>query len=252
MIVLIRYNLFSVEREEFDQQELKRVARLINSYVATHSVSGEDCPYRVDVSTMKGMKGVRTDIEALSVSVYTTMMDQDKRIFLGIICGVETAPLNLRSDDCANLPLFLTAGNVDTTERVIYGLEKYFDCQITSMALPQDELKWMSTMWVGLELRALEMEERTDQSSVKKRPRTKSKKHELRLSYGLPANLTKEGEKQKLRHITCAFPISDINKVSVVTLDLLLLLLDANLDLDRGSSSRGVRVLRRGDGEVSQ
>ena len=243
MIVLIRCNLFSVEREEFDQQELKRVARLINSYVATHSVSGEDCPYRVDVSTMKGMKGVRTDIEALSVSVYTTMMDQDKRIFLGIICGVETAPLNLRSDDCANLPLFLTAGNVDTTERVIYGLEKYFDCQITSMALPQEELKWMSTMWVGLELRALEMEERTDQSSVKKRPGTKSKKQELRLSYGLPANLTKEGEKQKLRHITCAFPISDINKVSVVTLDLLLLLLDANLDLDRGSSSRGVRVL---------
>ena len=97
----------NVERE-YDQQHLNNLAKLINRYVATHSVSGEENPYSVEISTMKGLKGVRTDSHALSVSVITTMMDEEKRIFLGIICGVETAQLNLRSEDCVNLPLFLT------------------------------------------------------------------------------------------------------------------------------------------------
>ena len=127
----------NVERE-YDQQHLNNLAKLINRYVATHSVSGEETPYSVEISTMKGLKGVRTDSHALSVSVITTMMDEEKRIFLGILCGVETAQLNLRSDDCVNLPLFLTVGNADTTQRVIFGLEKFFDCQISSLALPQE------------------------------------------------------------------------------------------------------------------
>ena len=88
----------NVERE-YDEQELKRVARMVTSYVATHSASGEECPYRVEVSTMKGMKGIRTDSQALSISVFTNMMEAEKRIFHGILCGVETAQLQLRSDN---------------------------------------------------------------------------------------------------------------------------------------------------------
>ena len=72
----------NVERE-YDEQELKRVARMVTSYVATHSASGEDCPYRVEVSTMKGMKGIRTDSQALSISVYTSMMEEEKRTKTG-------------------------------------------------------------------------------------------------------------------------------------------------------------------------
>ena len=198
----------NVERE-YDQQHLNNLAKLINRYVATHSVSGEETPYSVEISTMKGLKGVRTDSHALSVSVITTMMDEEKRIFLGILCGVETAQLNLRSDDCVNLPLFLTVGNADTTQRVIFGLEKFFDCQISSLALPQEELKWMAAMWAGLQLR--DEAESPDNNKSKVR----AKKSELRLFYKLPVDLTEEGQKEKIRLFTCAFPIAYVKKVFI-------------------------------------
>ena len=198
----------NVERE-YDQQHLNNLAKLINRYVATHSVSGEETPYSVEISTMKGLKGVRTDSHALSVSVITTMMDEEKRIFLGILCGVETAQLNLRSDDCVNLPLFLTVGNADTTQRVIFGLEKFFDCQISSLALPQEELKWMAAMWAGLQLR--DEAESPDNNKSKVR----AKKSELRLFYKLPVDLTEEGQKEKIRLFTCAFPLAYVKKVFI-------------------------------------
>ena len=203
----------NVERE-YDEQELRRVARMVTSYVATHSASGEECPYRVEVCTMKGMKGIRTDSQALSVSVYTNMMEVETRIFLGILCGVETAQLQLRSEDCVNLPLFLTVGNVDTRERVIYGLEKHFDCQISGLALPQLELRWMAAMWAGLELRDASQDETSEETAVKKPAASKvAKKEELRMTYGV--GLAQEtGQKQKIRHITCTFPMGEIREVT--------------------------------------
>ena len=196
----------NVERE-YDEQELKRVARLVTSYVATHSVSGEECPYRVEVTTMKGMKGIRTDSQALSISVYTNMMEEEKRIFLGILCGVETAQLQLRSEDCVNLPLFLTVGNVDTRERVIYGLEKYFDCLISNLALPQLELRWMAAMWAGLELRDASQDDNSELALGKK---SSAAREELRMTFAPPQE---PGQKQKIRHVTCTFPMGDIREV---------------------------------------
>jgi len=201
----------NVERE-YDEQELKRVARMVTSYVATHSASGEDCPYRVEVVTMKGMKGIRTDSHALSLSVYTNMMEEEKRIFLGILCGVETAELQLRSEDCVNLPVFLTQGNMDTRERVIYGLEKYFDCQISNLALPQLELRWMAAMWAGLQVRDANQDENSEDAAVKKSAGSKAAREELRMTYGV--GLAQEpGQKQKIRHVTCVFPMGEIREI---------------------------------------
>jgi hypothetical protein len=45
------------------------------------------------------------------------------------------------------------------TERVIFGPEKYFDCVIAPLALPDVELQWMSGMWAGLEVERMDIEE---------------------------------------------------------------------------------------------
>jgi len=159
----------------YDEKALKRYARVIASYVATHAVSGQDNPYKVELTTLKGLRGVRSDREALKVTVHTTMVDQKKLIFTGILCGVETAELQLRSDNCLNLPVFLAAGNVDTTERVVHGLEKCFDCVLATLALPDMELQWMSAMWAGLEVERVE-EPKTSEGAVKAANRKPEKK----------------------------------------------------------------------------
>eukprot|EP00092_Neocalanus_flemingeri_P040701 GFUD01044313.1.p1 GENE.GFUD01044313.1~~GFUD01044313.1.p1 ORF type:complete len:469 (+),score=164.13 GFUD01044313.1:61-1467(+) len=151
----------------YDEKALKRYARVIASYVATHAVSGQDNPYKVELVTLKGLKGMRSDGEALKVTVHTTMVGEKKLIFTGILCGVEAAELQLKSNNCLNLPVFLAAGNVDTTERVVCGLEKCFDCVIAPLALPDMELQWMSAMWAGLEVDSLEIEPRTSEGAVK-------------------------------------------------------------------------------------
>jgi len=151
----------------YDEKALKRYARFIATYVATHSVGGQDNPYKVELATLKGLKGIRSDKEALKVTVHTTMNEEKKLIFTGILCGIETSELQLRSNNCINLPVFLAAGNVDTTERVIFGLEKCFDCVLAPLALPDTELQWMSAMWAGLEVdRNREEEPRTSAGAV--------------------------------------------------------------------------------------
>ena len=45
----------NVERQ-YDERGLKRYARVITGYVATHAVSGQDNPYTVEMETLKGLK----------------------------------------------------------------------------------------------------------------------------------------------------------------------------------------------------
>ena len=151
----------------YDEKALKRYARVIASYVATHAVSGQDNPYKVELVTLKGLRGIRSDREALKVTVHTTMVGEKKLIFTGILCGVETAELQLKSNNCLNLPVFLASGNVDTTERVVHGLEKCFDCVMAPLKLPDMELQWMSAMWAGLEVDRVEMEPMTSEGAVR-------------------------------------------------------------------------------------
>ena len=72
----------------------------------------------MEVETLKGLKGQSTDTDALQISVSTYMFDEEKLIFLGVLCGIEAAELQLKSSDVVHLPVFLTMGNVDTRERV--------------------------------------------------------------------------------------------------------------------------------------
>lgn len=194
--------LMAITDMQYDEKALKRYARFIATYVATYAVGGQDNPYKVELVPLKGLRGIRSDKEALKITVHTTMSDEKKLIFTGILCGVETAELQLRANNCLNLPIFLASGNVDTTERVIFGLEKCFDCVLAPLALPDTELQWMSAMWAGLEVdRTREEEPRTSAGAVmaatrkskekigKRRPPLKDKTNEE-----LPENMETNGE----------------------------------------------------------
>jgi len=210
---------------EYDEKELKRYGRIIAGYVATHSVSGQDIPYKVELEAIKGLKGSTTDNDALKITVYTSMFDEEKQIFLGLLCGIEAAEIQTQSIDCVNLPVFLTVGNADTRERVIYGLEKCFDCNIAPMILPDEELRWMSAMWAGLELEETDdvVDDDIEQSDenvkgekskkkgkVKKKPKRKALSKEFKMSFAVPEC---HGSSKKIRHITCVYPIDQIIKV---------------------------------------
>ena len=243
MLRFYQFNLLldnHMERE-YEEKGLKSCARIIQGYVATHSVSGQDQdnPYKVQLETLKGLRGTSTDSDAIKITVYTSMFDEHKIIFIGVLCGIESAELQIKSVDCVNLPVFLTKGNVDTRERVIFGLEKCFDCIISPLSLPDEELKWMSAMWAGLQIHEVEEdvddeddEEENDfnvsnrnaekskgKTKVKKKTVPKKKKNvsnkpeELKMSYIVPRK--DESSKPKIRHITCAFPMTEIRKVGV-------------------------------------
>lgn len=222
---ILRMLDLNVERQ-YDERGLRRYARVITGYVATHAVSGQDNPYSVEMETLKGLKGTRTDSDAIKISVYTSMMGEVKKIFLGILCGIEAAELQLKSNDVVNLPVLLTQGNKDTKERVIFGLEKCFDCVISPLYLPDEELRWMSAMWAGeteetcREESGPQEEENTKSSkgsqnkSKKSLKTTTVKKHpeELKLTFVLPRR-DEETDKAKIRHFTCAFPTDQIHQV---------------------------------------
>jgi len=221
---ILRMLDMNVERQ-YDERGLKRYARVITGYVATHAVSGQDNPYTVEMETLKGLKGTRTDADAIKISVYTSMMGEVKKIFLGILCGIEAAELQLKSNDVVNLPVFLTQGNKDTKERVIFGLEKCFDCVISPLYLPDEELRWMSAMWAGEsedssqkeaepEEEDAENSERLINKSKKGGKKTSAKKQpeELKLTFVVPRK-DEETEKAKIRHFTCAFPTDQIHQV---------------------------------------
>ena len=219
-------HLFSVLENqvsrEYDEKELKRYGRIIAGYVATHSVSGQDIPYKVELEAIKGLKGSTTDNDALKITVYTSMFDEEKQIFLGLLCGIEAAEIQTQSIDCVNLPVFLTVGNADTRERVIYGLEKCFDCNIAPMILPDEELRWMSAMWAGLELEETDDIEQSDENvkgekskkkgKVKKKLKRKALSKEFKMSFAVPEC---HGSSKKIRHITCVYPIDQIIKVNI-------------------------------------
>ena len=199
---------------------------MITGYVATHAVSGQDNPYSVEMETLKGLKGTRTDSDAIKITVYTSMMGEVKKIFLGILCGIEAAELQLKSNDVVNLPVLLTQGNKDTKERVIFGLEKCFDCVISPLYLPDEELRWMSAMWAGETEETSHEEsgaqEGEDEENVKgtkntakksvKKTSVKKQPEELKLTFVIPRK-EEETEKAKIRHFTCAFPTDQIHQV---------------------------------------
>jgi len=140
----------------YDEATLKRYARFICGHVIANQSNLNDMPNRVEMTPLKGLRGSRNDRIAIKVTVYSTCGDQSRLVFTGILCGVETKELQLSSEKATLLPVFLTQGAADVTDRVIFGLEKCFDCVIGPLVLPGDELGWMSSMWAGLEVRQRE------------------------------------------------------------------------------------------------
>ena len=41
---------------------------MITGYDATHAVSGQDNPYSVEMETLKGLKGTRTESDAIKIT----------------------------------------------------------------------------------------------------------------------------------------------------------------------------------------
>lgn len=70
--------------------------------------------------------------------------------FLGILCGIEVSELQISVNDATCLPVLLTNGVVDITDRVKYGLEKCFDCVISPLLFPRYELLYTAALWTGL------------------------------------------------------------------------------------------------------
>jgi len=223
----------------YDEKALKRYARVITGYVATHIVSNEENAYSVEIVPMKGLRGIRSDKDALKVTVYSEMQDMKKTIFTGILCGIETAELKLKSDNCFNIPVFLTSGNIDTTERVIFGIEKCFDCIIAQLSLPNDELHWMLAMWAGLEVNSNEnndddpdsvknkrLAQRTSDNAVEEENITESKnprqsqdvrkdvgyQEKVKMTYIIPKALSQDVG-SKMKHITVSFPAVQLKKI---------------------------------------
>jgi len=222
----------------YDTKALKRYARVIAGYVSTHAVDGQDNPYKVEFGIMRGVRGNRSDNEALKITVSSHMETLEKRIFTGILCGVQVGELQLRADNVINIPVFLTSGNVDTTERVIYGLEKCFDCVIGNLLIPDLELRWMSAMWAGLEVvesvdetnigenrerRPLKEKTNNEPGQNSKFPRNGKSKPKaekksigendiVKLVFGLPEEIPEEIQK-KIRNITVSFPGKQLKKI---------------------------------------
>lgn len=217
------------EQWHYDEVALKRYSRFLAGHVATHAVSGLENPYKVEMFPMKALKGRRTDSDALWIEVTSSMEGEIKMIFCAVLCGNEAAELLVKSSNCVNLPVLLTAGNQDTTDRIIFGLEKCFDCVIGPLELPSTELHWMAAMWAGLELGDVEEEGRTPlkeksnntKKGSNKKPQKIAKKvvqkaasrnGTIKLTYVVPSNASPE-LKNQIRHITASFREAQVKEV---------------------------------------
>lgn len=160
----------------YDPEMLKRQAMVIAGVVGEHT--------EVEVSSLSGLRGSRFDKEALVVTVRKRMGGKIVNIFTGVLCATEAKELQLRHGKAISLPVMLAQGNAEVTERVIYGLEKAFDCVVGRLTLPEKELEWMAAMWSGIELAELKRSRPNhnktvssdfDQLLARRRPTTRSK-----------------------------------------------------------------------------
>ena len=121
----------------------------------------------------------------------------------------------------------MTRNIQDITERVVFGLEKCFDCVIGPLELSSLDLHWMAAMWAGLDLGEVE-EKRTPLKEItktkkgeKRKPQKQMKRAAVRngtikLTYLVPSNASGEMNK-KIRHITASFPEAQIKEVGCMS-----------------------------------
>jgi len=144
---------FSIaERLEYDEAALKRYSAIIRGFLVKDVSDFSDNPISVVMSPLQGLRGSRNDKDALKIEAFAVFGEDSRTIFSGVLCGVDTSELEVTSSNATSLPVFLTNGNQDTTDRVIYGLAKCFDCVIAPLLLSDADMKFASALWTGLEI----------------------------------------------------------------------------------------------------
>ena len=117
------------QEDIYDEKGLSRQARSIAEVVGSHA--------EVTISPLSGLRGSRFDREALSILVQQKMSGKKVEIFQGILCSVEAEEVVMsESRKVTNLPVLLTRGAVEVTEKVVLGMERCWDCVIGKLQLP--------------------------------------------------------------------------------------------------------------------
>jgi len=161
---------------EYDEGTLKRYAAVIRSFMDN---SDRDDAFKVKMSPLQGLRGSRNDRDALKIEVTSAHNKGRRVLFIGILCGVETVELQISSTDSTVLPVLLTSGNLDLTERVIHGLSKCFDTVISPLLFSDYELQWVAALWTGLSKGEEDDDTAADiECTIEVEPRTKKQRVE--------------------------------------------------------------------------
>ena len=117
------------QEDVYDEKRLSLQARSIAEVVGSHA--------EVTISPLSGLRGSRFDREALSILVQQKMSGKKVETFQGIFCSVEAEEVVMsQSRKVTNLPVLLTRGTVEVTEKVVLGMERCWDCVIGKLQLP--------------------------------------------------------------------------------------------------------------------
>ena len=175
-------------QEVYDRKALARLGK------AMAEVVGGQVEVRIE--PLPGLRGTRFDSEALQVVVEQGMAGSRVEVFQGILCSVEAEELVLQSTEATNLPVLLTRGAADTTELVVAGLERCFDCVVGRLELGAGALQWMAAMWAGF---GEELGEGGGKGGA------------VKLVYGLPDSLAHV--RKQVSHFTFEFGAAEVRRI---------------------------------------
>jgi len=193
------------QEEVYDEKGLSRQARSIAEVIGSHA--------DVTITTLAGLRGSRFDREALSILVLQKMSGKRVEIFQGILCSVEAEEVVMsHSRRVTNLPVLLTRGTVEVTEKVVLGMERCWDCVIGKLQLPPRELQWMMAMWAGLgPCPRPALGDLTNTKEVEDGLGGKQQQGTVKLVYGLPDSLAKY--RDQINRFTFEFGAREIREI---------------------------------------
>jgi len=163
-------------RLEYDESALKRYAAVIRGFLMKDCSDVADYMCEVVMSPLRGLRGSRNDKEALKIEVNSVLGTGRRLLFIGVLCGVETVELQVSSTAGTALPVLLTSGNLDLTDRVIHGLTKCFDCVVSPLLFSDYEMKWIAALWTGLDTEEITNSIEEVECTIEMEPRKKKQR----------------------------------------------------------------------------